>query len=78
MTFEHTGQTGELFRPSTFGNGGYRTVDPQWLSKAIDRFSEANSEDVLLDHLRRGFHLWMTNNAGQNKLVPPSAIIAKF
>jgi hypothetical protein len=77
MTFEHTDQAGQLYRPTKFGDA-YRTVDPQRVSKAMDSYSEANSEDVLLDHLRRGFYLWMTSAVGDAKLVPPSAIIAKF
>jgi hypothetical protein len=77
MNFNHTDQVGNLYHPQKFG-GGYHTVDPQWLSTGTDRFSEANSEDVLLDHLRRGFHLWMISATGHKKLVPPSGIIAKF
>jgi hypothetical protein len=77
MKFEHLDDVGERYRPHKFGNG-YRTVDPRWVATGTDKFSEANSDHVLLDHLRRGFHLWMLSDAGERKLVRPSAITINF
>ena len=75
--FEHFDSTGLLFVPMRFVDGGFRVVDPSWLNTSqAQRFSEANSEDVLLDFIKRGFHVWMQaqKSPAQTKLVGPSEV----
>ena len=79
MIFEYFDSAGARFIPCRYNGEHYRTVEPRWLSKESGRFSEANSDDVLFDHLRRGFHVWMVSDDRKTmKLVPPEEVVMRF
>jgi hypothetical protein len=79
LKFEHVDATGARYFPQEFPGGAFHTVEPGWLQKQPTRFSEANSDDVLLDHLKRGFHVWMAPiGGGPAKLVAPTEIAVRF
>jgi hypothetical protein len=79
MIFEYFDSEGVRFLPLKYNGQHYRTVEPRWLVKESGRFSEANSDDVLFDHLRRGFHVWMVSHDRKTtKLVAPEHVIMRF
>ena len=81
LIFSHTDETGRVYNPQRFGERTVHVVDPGWIrSGQTQRFSEANSEDVLFDFLNRGFHLWVVSasDANDRKLVPPTAVTIRF
>jgi len=79
LIFEHFDSNGVRYTPRKYNAESYHTVEPRWIIKDSKRFSEANSDDVLFDHLRRGFHVWMSTDDGKTlKLVPPADLVMRF
>ena len=67
-----TANIGGTLVPHRYSDGMYRTVDP------AAGAAEANSDDVLFDHLRRGYRVWISREDQKPVLVDPRMIMVQF